>query len=114
MTQIPVTPKGKRPSFFDESAVDQIVTMMLEVMAELWVVKERVYTLEKVLDEAGMAATEKVEAFKMNPDEIAELEGARRKYIETIMRSLETNFVDRGSLQTEIDALTDEMKKGNA
>ena len=59
MTQIPVTPKGKRPSFFDESAVDQIVTMMLEVMAELWVVKERVYTLEKVLDEAGMAATAK-------------------------------------------------------
>jgi hypothetical protein len=27
------------------------------------------------------------------------------------MRSLEASFVDRASMQTEIDALTDEMKK---
>ena len=35
MTEIPLAQRGKRPSFFDESAVDQVVTMMLEVMAEL-------------------------------------------------------------------------------
>lgn len=112
MTDIPLAQKGKRPSFFDESAVDQIVTMMLEVMAELWVVKERVYTLEKVLDEAGIAAKEKIEACELNADEVAELEATRRKFVETIMRSLEANFVDRGSLQKEVDDLTDEMKKG--
>ncbi len=112
MTEIPMTSKGKRPSFFGDSAVDQIVTMMLEMMAELWVVKERVYTLEKVLGEAGIAAKEKIEACKLSEDDVAELEVARRKYVETIMRSLGANFVDRGSLQTEIDALTDKMKKG--
>ena len=112
MTQIPLTQKGKRPSFFDESAVDQMVTMMLEMMAELWVVKERVYTLEKVLGDAGIAAKEQIETCELSAEEVAELEGARRKFIETIMRSLEANFVDRASMQTEIDALTDEMKKG--
>ena len=112
MTDIPLAQKGRRPSFFDESAVDQIVTMMLEVMAELWVVKERVYTLEKVLGEAGIAAKEQIEACKLGEDEVAELEGARRKFVETILRSLEASFVDRASVQTEIDALTDEMKKG--
>jgi hypothetical protein len=112
MTDIPLAQKGKRPGFFDESAVDQIVTMMLEVMAELWVVKERVYTLEKVLDEAGIAVTEKIESCDFTGNEVAELETARRKYVETIMRSLEANFVDRGSLQKEVDELTDEMKKG--
>jgi hypothetical protein len=111
MTQIPLEQKGKRPSFFDESAVDQVVTMMLEMMAELWVVKERVYTLEKVLGEAGISAKEQIEACKLNADEVAELETARRTFVETIMRSLEASFVDRASLQTEIDALTDEMKK---
>jgi hypothetical protein len=111
MTQIPLTQKGKRPSFFDESAVDQVVTMMLEMMAELWVVKERVYTLEKVLGEARISAKEQVEACKFNADEVAELETARRTFVKTIMRSLEASFVDRASMQTEIDALTDEMKK---
>jgi hypothetical protein len=111
MTQIPLTQKGKRPSFFDESAVDQVVTMMLEMMAELWVIKEHVYTLEKVLGEAGISAKEQVEACKFNADEAAELETARLTFVETIMRSLEASFVDRASMQTEIDALTDEMKK---
>jgi hypothetical protein len=110
--KIPLSPKGKRPSFFDEGAVDQVVSMMLEVMAELWVVKERVYTLEKVLGEAGIAAKEQMESCKLSEDEIAELEAARRKFIATIMRSLETKFVDRGKLQEDIDDLTDEMKKG--
>jgi hypothetical protein len=112
MTQVPLTQKGRRPSFFDESAVDQVVTMMLEMMAELWVIKEHVYTLEKVLGEAGISAKEQVEACKFNADEAAELETARLTFVETIMRSLEANFVDRGSLQKEVDELTDEMKKG--
>ena len=112
MTEIPMTSKGKRPSFFDDSAVDQIVTMMLEMMAELWVVKERVYTLEKVLGEAGIDAKEKIESCELSENDVAELEVARRKYVETIMRSLEANFVDRDSVQMEVDALTDKMKKG--
>jgi hypothetical protein len=112
MTDIPLAQKGKRPGFFDESAVDQIVTMMLEVMAELWVVKERVYVFEKVLDEAGIAVTEQVESRALTENEVAELEIARRKYVETIMRSLGADFIDRGSLQKEVDELTDEMKKG--
>ncbi len=110
MTQIPMTPKSRRPSFFDESAVDQIVTMMLEMMAELWVVKQRVYTLEKVLGEAGIPAKDQIETCELSEEEVAELEGARRKFVETIMRSLEHDFVDRASLQKEMDELTDAMK----
>lgn len=112
MTQIPMTPKSSRPSFFDESAVDQIVTMMLEMMAELWVVKERVYTLENVLAEAGIPAKDQIEACELGEDEVAELEATRRKFVETILRSLEADFVDRGSMQKECDELTDKMKKG--
>ena len=112
MTQIPMMPKSRRPSFFDESAVDQIVTMMLEMMAELWVVKERLYTLEQVLAEAGIAAKDQIESCELGEDEVAELEATRRKFIATILRSLEADFVDHGSMQKESDELTDKMKKG--
>ena len=112
MTQISMNPRSRRPSFFNESAVDQIVTMMLEMMTELWVVKQRVFTLEKVLGEAGIPATGKIETCELSEEEVAELEAARRKFVETIMRSLEHDFVDRASLQREMDELTHEMKKG--
>jgi len=112
MTQIPMTPRSRRPSFFDDSAADQIVTMMLEMMAELWVVKQRVHTLEKVLGETGISVSEQIEKYQLNEEDLAELEGTRRKFVETIMRSLEADFVDRASLQQEMDELTDEMKSG--
>lgn len=112
MTQIPLTQKGTRPSFFEGSATDQLITMMLEIMAELWVVKERVYTLEKVLGDAGIAVKEQIDACKFSPEQAAELEMERRKLIETVLRSLEAHFVDHANMQTEIDALTDVMKKG--
>lgn len=106
-----MTPRAKRPSFFEESAVDQILSMMLEMMTELWVVKERVYTLEKVLDQEGIDARDKIEAFTFSDDEITELESARRKFIASILRTLETNFVDHAQLQEQVDELTDVMKK---
>lgn len=112
MTQIPLTQKGRRPIFFEENAADPLITMMLEIMAELWVVKERVYTLEKVLGDAGIAVKAGIETCKFSPEQATELANERRKLIETVMRSLETHSVDHANMQTEIDALTDAMKKG--
>ena len=86
--------------------------MILEMMAELWVVKQRVFTLEKVLNEAGIPAKDHIETCKLSEDKVSELEQTRRKFVETIMRSLEAKFVDRGSMQKHMDELTEEMKKG--
>ena len=110
MVEIPLNSKAKRPGFFADSAVDQMMTMMLEMMTELWVVKERVYALEQVLNNEGLSVTDKINSSKMGDAQTAELEVARLKYIETIMRSLESNFVARADLQHEVDDLTSAMK----
>lgn len=111
MSRIPMTPKGIRPNFFDEGAVDRIVTMMLEMMTELWVVKERLYAIEKVLDDADIVVKEHIESYKFSEDEIAELEETRRKFITNIMRALDTKSIDRASLQSDVDHFTDKMIK---
>lgn len=110
MTKIPLRSKSKRPSFFSDSAVDQLVSVNLEMMAELWVVKERLYILENALQSEGISIKDKVENYQFKGDELANIEATRRKFIENILRSLESNFVDRANMQKEIDTLTNEMK----
>ena len=110
MPQIPMTPRSKRPSFFDEPAVDRLVTMMLEMMAELWVVKERIHKLEKVLSKAGVDVTGKIETCEFGADELMDLEMKRRKFVETIMRSLEDDFSDSAGLQADTGELAGEIK----
>ena len=114
MTEIPLTSKAKRPSFFGNSGVDPLVTMMLEMMTELWVVKERIYTLEKVINESGIDLTEGIEACQFSESDTEHLESTRRQYLESIMRSLSAEFVDRISIQNDIDELTDSMKKSDS
>ena len=112
-TKIPMESRAKRPAFFADSAIDQVVTMMMELMAELWVVKERVHTLEKVLSTHGLEVAEEIESCQFSADEKVRLEGERQQFVSTILRSFEADFVSRADLNTERDELTDKMKSGD-
>lgn len=111
MAEIPLDSKAKRPGFFADTAMDQMMSMMLEMMTEVWVVKERIYALEQVLNDEGLGVSDKISNAKLTDAQVGELEVARGKFIQSIMRSLEGNFVERAEMQQEIDALTDSMKK---
>lgn len=110
MKKIPRQARCKRPSFFNDSATDQLITMMLETMSELWVVKERLYTLEKVLEEQGLSVRQPIDSCRFTAEEMRQLEDTRRQFVESIMRSLEANFVTQKRMQSEIDELREEMQ----
>ena len=43
----------RRQSFFESDSIDQLVTMVLELAAEQWVLRERLFTVEKAADQLG-------------------------------------------------------------
>jgi hypothetical protein len=89
MTDLPLDSNAKRPKFFDNDSNDALTSMMLEIMAELWVVKERVYVLEEVLSSQDQSVKQKVEAFVPTEAQITQLESQRGAFISSVMRSLE-------------------------
>lgn len=107
MSRIPLATRGKRPNFFENSGVDQTVSMVLELMTELWVVKERQFRLEKVLEKHGINAAEELESSNLDEMAVEALESSRRQFVETILRTLNTDFVSPEQLQQEIDQLSD-------
>jgi hypothetical protein len=89
MTDLPLDSNAKRPKFFDSDSNDALTSMMLEIMAELWTVKERVYVLEEVLSSEGEWLKQKIEDFEPNVAQITQLETQRATFISSVMRSLE-------------------------
>jgi hypothetical protein len=88
--ELPRRPKGHRPYYFDDPALDQLYAAHLALATELSVALDRLDALERVLERnAGLARAE-VEEFR--PDEAAAAERAERRaaLVERLLRP----FVD--------------------
>ena len=65
----PQRPKGHRPYFFDDPAIDQLHSAVLALTAELAVAFDRIDSLERLLAAAGNLPAGAVDAFR--PDTTA-------------------------------------------
>jgi hypothetical protein len=66
--RLPRQTKGKRPGFFDDPSADQMMTFILELATEVAVMRERLDTVECLLDEQGSVTREAIESFEPSPE----------------------------------------------
>jgi hypothetical protein len=85
---LPVDAEGRRPAFFSGDGVDQLVTMVLELATELWVLRERVFVIEAVADRHGLPLKAEVEAYVFSDAERAALEAMRGTMMRQLFRTL--------------------------
>lgn len=78
--------KGKRPDYFDDPAIDRLYSLTLALAAEVSVLRERLDTVERLLDDTGVVRRADIEGYE--PDRAAGEERglATRAYIARIMR----------------------------
>ena len=83
---IPRHSRGRRPHFFDDPAVDQLLGVVLGLTQELSVVRDRVDSMERLLDRKGTLTRADLEAFV--PDEAEQRERARvrEEYLQRVFR----------------------------
>ncbi len=79
---------GRRPTFFSQDGVDQILTMVLELATELWVLCERVFVIESVAAEHGLPLKTAVESYALSEAQRAELAGMRAEIMNQLFRTL--------------------------
>lgn len=104
MSRIKMQSDGKRPRFFPESGADEMVSMMLELMSEVWVLKERLYVLEQVATEQGLDLANGIENWQPDAQQIEERAAARAEFIASVTRSINANNVPGLHLRRSLDA----------
>jgi hypothetical protein len=84
--KLPVHTRGKRPSFFEDPAIDQMMTFMIELTTEVAVLRERLDTVERLLDEQGSVTRAAIEAYRAPAAVETERAAAREAYLKRVFR----------------------------
>lgn len=90
-------PRGRRPEFHEEPAIDRLLSLSMALVAEVSVLRERMDTVERLLEAKGSINRADIEAY--HPDKVAAEERgiATRAYIARVMRGF----------QQEVEAMQD-------
>ena len=92
--KLPRTAKGKKPVYFD-STTDKLISMVLTLMGEVSVMRDRLDTVERLAAKKGVFAIDDVETFEPDADVLKVRSERRAAYIARVLKSV----------QDELDAL---------
>lgn len=88
-------PKGKRPYFLDSQETERVMAITMAVAQELAVMRERLDTVERLLETKGVVTREDIESFTPTKEEANERGAWTQEYLARILRIV----------QQEIEAL---------
>ena len=81
--------KGRRPDYFDDPAIDRLLSMVLSLVGEVSAVRDRLDTVERLLDAKGTISREDIERYAPDRDAGEERGLATKAYIARIMRGFQ-------------------------
>jgi len=84
--KLPRVSKGRRPAFFDDPSLDQMMTFILELTTEVAVLRERADTVERLLDSKGTVTRREIEDYRPDADGAAERMAWREAYLKRVVR----------------------------
>lgn len=92
--QLPKKAKGSRPYFFEDSAVDKVVAMLMGLAGEVSVMADRIDTLERLLAEKGALDLAQIDAYQPSNAVSDERDKRREMMLSNVMRIILQNEED--------------------
>jgi len=81
--------KGGRKYFFQDPATDALLASLLKLMAEHWVVRERLMSLETLILGKGLLTREEIEEFEPDAEQAGAWAEANAEMIRKVLAPFE-------------------------
>ena len=88
--RLPRMAKGKRSYFYKDPEIDRMMTFLLEMMAEFSSMRERLDTVERLLESKSGITREDIEAYQPDAEVEAERSAWNQAFIRRVMRLSES------------------------
>lgn len=103
--KLPRTAKGKKPVYFDNTT-DKLISMVLTLMGEVSVMRDRLDTVERLAAKKGVFALGDIDNFEVGED-VAKIRSERRAaYIARVLKSVQDELE---ALQQQGDGLNTDV-----
>ena len=84
--RVPRIAKGKRPQYFEDPATDKLMAIVVSLIGELSVTRDRLDALERLLETDGSLSRQRLDAMQFDDDAQSERDRERKNYIGRVMR----------------------------
>ncbi|NDD75370.1 MAG: hypothetical protein EBZ40_10405 [Gammaproteobacteria bacterium] len=84
--------KGKKPQYFSDPAIDKLLWMTITLMEELSVTRDRLDTVERLLDRKRVLPRQAIERFAPDAKSAAERAARRAAYVDRVLRALQAEL----------------------
>ena len=86
MVRAGTPPKGKRPDFLGDPDTERLLSMVMALTGEVSVLRERLDTVERLLDDAGVVRRDAIEGYRPDAEAGRERGLMIREFIARVMR----------------------------
>ena len=84
--------KGKRPAYFEDPAIDRTLSIVMALVGEVSVLRERLDTVERLLEAKGSICRADIEAYEPDRTSGHERGMQTRAYIARVMRGVQQDM----------------------
>ncbi|MET0246829.1 MAG: hypothetical protein ABW182_08800 [Sphingomonas sp.] len=103
--------KGKRPDYFDDPAVDRLLSIVMALVGEVAVQRQRGDTLERLLEAKGVVTREDIETYVPDRTAAEERGVATKAYIARVMRGVQQAMEAMAVEEKPVEQVSEELKK---
>jgi hypothetical protein len=102
--------KGKRPAYFDDPAQDRLLSILMALVGEVGVLRERLDTVERLLEKRGTFGPADIEAFL--PDRRAQYERGllQREFIARVLRGVQQDMEALCEIEVPLEDVVKELR----
>lgn len=81
--------KGKRPYFLEDKQTEQVMSIAMSLAMELSVTRERLATVECLLEEKGLLSRADIEHYQPDAKEVARRSAETQEYLARVLRIMQ-------------------------
>ncbi len=102
--------KGKRPAYFDDPAVDRLLSIAMALAGEVCVLRERLDTVERLLEANGVLPREAIETYAPDRDAGFERGAQTRALIARILRGVQQDLEALQQAEPPVEQVSRELR----
>lgn len=91
MQELPRAARGTRRRYFEADGVDELLSMVLELTAEVSGIRQRLYVAERVLEKNGLDVGREIENYALTASDEEVLASDRERLLRTVTRTLDVD-----------------------
>jgi hypothetical protein len=104
-------PKGKRPYFLEERDTERLMTIVMAMAQEVAVMRERMDTIERLLERSETISRADIEKFKPTKAQAQERGAWTQEFLARILRTLQQEHEALNATDASSEEVAEELAK---